>query len=241
MKFKLIIIFFFVISCAQNYTKSPYTSKGFALIYNEEDFINKVIKNKLDNTSYEIAHNKLRAGTLIKLINPSTNKSMILKNTKKVEYPEFYKILITNPVAKNLELKADLPFLEIIELKRNKSFIAEKTQIYNEEKKIHSNAPVEKVKIDNISKNKKNINKSIKNNIYIIIAEFYSIESANLLKKRIDKELTNFDSKKIIIKNKKTNKISLLSGPYNSINLMKNDYIQLKKFGFEELDLSINE
>ena len=241
MKFKLIIIFFFVISCAQNYTKSPYTSKGFALIYNEEDFINKVIKNKLDNTSYEIAHNKLRAGTLIKLINPSTNKSMILKNTKKVEYPEFYKILITNPVAKNLELKADLPFLEIIELKRNKSFIAEKTQIYNEEKKIHSNAPVEKVKIDNISKNKKNINKSIKNNIYIIIAEFYSIESANLLKKRIDKELTNFDSKKIIIKSKKTNKISLLSGPYNSINLMKNDYIQLKKFGFEELDLSINE
>ncbi len=32
-----------------------------------------------------------------------------------------------------------------------------------------------------------------------------------------------------------------MSGPYNSINLMKNDYIQLKHFGFEELDISINE
>ena len=40
---------------------------------------------------------------------------------------------------------------------------------------------------------------------------------------------------------KNKNKIRLLSGPYRSINLMKNDYIQLKNFGFEELDISINE
>ena len=53
--------------------------------------------------------------------------------------------------------------------------------------------------------------------------------------------LENFDSKKLRIKTKKTNKITLISGPYKSINLMKNDYIQLKNYGFEELDLSINE
>ena len=40
---------------------------------------------------------------------------------------------------------------------------------------------------------------------------------------------------------KKTNKISLLSGPYKSINLMKNDYIILKNFGFEELDIITND
>ena len=62
-----------------------------------------------------------------------------------------------------------------------------------------------------------------------------------VLFKRIKNELIGFDSKKIKIKTKKTNKISLLSGPYNSINLMKNDYIQLKNFGFEDLDISINE
>ena len=77
--------------------------------------------------------------------------------------------------------------------------------------------------------------------IYIVIAEFYSLGSANNLLKRISKELKNFESKNLFIKTKKTNKITLLSGPYNSINLMKNDYIQLKKFGFEELDISINE
>ena len=77
--------------------------------------------------------------------------------------------------------------------------------------------------------------------IYIIIGDFYSKNSAILLKKRIAKELSNFNSKKLYLKSKKSNKITLLSGPYNSINLMKNDYIQLKNFGFEELDISINE
>ena len=84
-------------------------------------------------------------------------------------------------------------------------------------------------------------NKVIKVEFYIIIAEFYSKDSANLLKKRITQELKNFDTKKLYINSRKSNKITLLSGPYSSINLMKNDYIQLKKFGFEELDITINE
>ena len=33
----------------------------------------------------------------------------------------------------------------------------------------------------------------------------------------------------------------VLVGPYKSINLLKNDYIELKFFGFEELDIFINE
>ena len=41
-----------------------------------------------------------------------------------------------------------------MEIKKNKSFIAEKAKIYNEEKKISSKAPVASVKISNISKNK---------------------------------------------------------------------------------------
>ena len=48
MKFKLIILFIILTSCAQTYTsskqKKPFVSKGFAYIYNEEDYINKVIK-----------------------------------------------------------------------------------------------------------------------------------------------------------------------------------------------------
>ena len=245
MKYKLIVLFLFLISCVQNYSKlelnQPFNSKGFAYIYNDEDFTNKVIKKKLDNSSLQIAHNKLRPGSLVKIINVKTNHSIILKNSKRIKYPEFYKILITEPVADKLNLKATLPLVEVIEVKKNKSFVAKKTKIFKEEEKIHSNAPVENVKIDNISKNDKSKKKVIKDKFYIIIAEFYSKNSASLLKKRITQELTNFDSKKLYIRSKKSNKITLLSGPYNSINLMKNDYIQLKNFGFEELDISINE
>jgi len=245
MKYKLIILLLFLTSCAQNYTKlelnKPFSSKGFAYIYNDKDFINKVIKRKLDNSSFQIAHNKLKPGSLIKIINIKTNDSIILKNSKRFEYPEFYKILITKPVADKLNLPIDLPLVEVIEVKKNKSFVAKKTKIFKEEEKTHNNAPVESVTINNISKNKKSKNKIVKDKFYIIIAEFYSKNSASLLKKRITQELTNFDSKKLYINSKKSNKITLLSGPYSSINLMKNDYIQLKNFGFEELDISINE
>ena len=165
---------------------------------------------------------------------------MILKINSRFKYPEFYKILITQPVADKLNLENDLPLVEILVIKKNKSFIAKKSKIFNEEKKIHSNAPVEIVKIDNLSKTAK-IKKNKKDKIFIIIAEFYSYESAKVLQKRITKVLPDFDTTKMKIKLKKANKFTLLSGPYTAVNLLKNDYIQLKKFGFEELDVSINE
>ena len=40
---------------------------------------------------------------------------------------------------------------------------------------------------------------------------------------------------------KKSNEFEVLSGPYRSINLLKNDYINFKIFGFEELEIFINE
>ena len=165
-------------------------------------------------------------------------------NTKLIKYPEFYKILLTQKVANKLNLVNELPFIEVLEIKKNKSFVAKKTKIFKEEEQIHSNAPVELVKIDNISKNnyKDKTRKKLDNEkIYIIIGDFYSQSSTDALVKRITKNLSNFDSNKLTTKMKNRNKIRLLSGPYRSINLMKNDYIQLKNFGFEELDITINE
>ena len=58
--------------------------------------------------------------------------------------------------------------------------------------------------------------------------------------KRIIKEIPDYDNQKLLIK-KSNKEINLISGPYNTINLMKNDYILLKNFGFEELDITTNE
>ena len=245
MKYKLFIFIIFIYSCSSNYTKvdnrKSYSASGFAYIFNEKDYELKKIKKKLNNEYFQIAHKDLKVGTLIKLINPKTKESIVLKNFKKIDYPDFYKILITKPVAVKLRIDKELPLIEILEIKKNKSFIAKKAKIFNEEKKIPLKAPVTSVQISNISK-KKNVDVKKKNeNIYIYIASFYTKEAANLLKKRIIKDVPNYDMKKLRIKKKSNKEFEVISGPYKSINLLKNDYIDIKNFGFEELDIYINE
>ena len=244
MKFKLFIFIFFVFSCSPQLKtfnqKKTYTAKGFAYVYNDNDFRNKIILGKLNNEELQISHQNLKTGTLIKIVNPINNKSIILKNIKRIKYPDFYKILITKPIMDELELSNDLPILEISEIKKNKSFIAEKAKIYNEERKISSNAPVTSVKISNISKDKKEKIKR-KQKIFIHIATFYSADTANFLKQRILNEVSNFDIKKLKINQVNKKQTQVISGPYTSVNLLKNDYIKLKSFGFEELDIYTNE
>ena len=159
MRYKFFLILLILTSCSSNYTKfenrEVYNSKGFAYIYNEEDFLNKTIKSKLDNSKLQVSVQKLRTNTLLKLINPNTKEYIILKNTRKIMYPDFYKILITQPVADKLNIQKDLPLIEILEIRKNKSFIAKKAKIFKEEEKVQSKAPVTTVKISNISKDKK--------------------------------------------------------------------------------------
>ena len=245
MKFKFFIILLFLVSCTYNnnnfISKKVYSSKGFAYIYNEQDYNDRIIKGKLDNSKIQISHQKIKTNALVKIINPKNKESIIIKNFKKVKFPDFYKILITKPLAEKLNINPEIPLVEIIEIKKNKSFIAEKAKIFNEEKKISSNAPVTSVKISNISKNKKNKTKKNSIKFNILIASFYSKDTAIFLKERIIKEVSSYDSKKLNIYKSKNNEINLISGPYKAVNLMKNDYILLKKFGFEELDIIIDE
>jgi hypothetical protein len=246
MKFnKLIFILFFLVSCSPHYTKldnrKPYNSTGIAYIYNTTDFENKIINKKLNNELLEISHKDLKVGTLIKLINPKTKEYVVLKNLKKIQYPDFYKILITKKVANKINIDNKLPLVEILEVKKNKSFIAKKAKIFQEEKTISSNAPVTSVKIANISKKKDKKNNIKSEKIYILVASFYTKEAANLLMNRIATETPGYDIKKINIKKRTNKEFEVISGPYKSINLLKNDYISLKIFGFEELEIFINE
>ena len=241
MKFKLLFsILFFLVSCTTSsklYNKTPFNSSGFAYIYNDNDYENNLIKGKLDNTKLEISNSELKLNSLIKITNPKTKESMVLKNTKKIEYPDFYKIIITEKVAKKLNINAELPFVEISEIKKNKSFVAKKAKIFNEEKKLPSNAPVTSVEISNISKNKDFKKSQKKEEFFILIGSFSQKTVAEYLKNRIIKEIPNYNSKNLRIIKKSNTENNLLSGPYYTINLMKNDYILLKNLGFEELNI----
>ena len=112
--------------------KEVYSAK-VAIIFNDQDFNKKIIKGKMNNDLMQISHQNLKTGSLIQITNPINKESIILKNLKRIKYPDFYKVLITKSVANKLNLDLDLPILEITEIK-NKSFVAKKAKIFQEEK-----------------------------------------------------------------------------------------------------------
>jgi len=239
MKFKIIFIILFLYSCSagslqQNKsTFIPYTSKGFALIYEEKDYTNKIVSRKLNQNELQIAHNRLRTNSIVTITNPKNKKSLTLKVSKKLKYPDFFTVLITKKVADILELDTNMPFVDLQQRIKNKSFVAKKAVTFSEEKAASNKAPVTKVKIHNISIQKKSIKKNKK--FSIIIGEFYSKESAYHLKGRLEK---NYVAKEALkVKKLGKNKFQLSAGPYTSINTLKNTYFQLNKYGFDNLDI----
>ena len=77
MKFSSIFLIILLLSCSSNYTyinKKNYTAKGFAYIYNDYDYSQKIIKGKMDNKIMQISNQNLKTGTLIKISNPKIMK-----------------------------------------------------------------------------------------------------------------------------------------------------------------------
>tara|TARA_B100000780_G_scaffold272148_2_gene233982 strand:- start:1361 stop:2068 length:708 start_codon:yes stop_codon:yes gene_type:complete len=235
MKYK--IIFFLVLTSCVNatyYDKNNflYSAQGFAFI-----------ENKLfENTDKEffVSHNKLKLGTKIRISNPSNKKFIEAIVKKKIKYNNFYKVLINQNIAKELNLNLNFPYVEITEIRLNKSFIAKKAVTQNIEKKIANKAPVTKINIDNLAKPKKIIKNQTKT-YSILVAEFYNLSSAEMLKKRLNTILVKFNYHLIYINKKDNKSYELLMGPYNTINKLKNDYIELSDSNFEDLDIKIND
>ena len=242
MKYKIFLFLILLYSCSSESIQNkksnfvPYSSKGFALIFNEDDYRNKVISHKLNTDKYEIGHNKIRKNSIVIITNPENKKSVTLKVSKKVKYPDFFKVVITDKISKKLGLSPDLPFVDIQERVKNKSFIAEKAVTFSEEKNVLTKIPVTKVKIDNISNIKAgNKNQKKAKKYSIIIGDFYSKDWANNLIDLLVNENIKRDAFKV--KKLKKNKYQLTAGPYSSINTLKNHYFKLNKYGFEDLDI----
>ena len=242
MKFSLFFFILLITACSgQTVDKGnidPYYSSGFALIYNEDDFNQKIISSKLNNSELEIGHSLIKKNSIIKITNPDNKKSIELKVTKKIEYPNFFKIIITNKVAEKLALDKNIPFVDIEERFKNKSFVAKKAVTFSEEQKVSNKAPVTKVKIDNISTKKIIGNKKIKK-YEIIVGEFFSEESAINLKDTLEHMYVKKGSLKV--KKLAKNKFRLFAGPYSSINTLKERYFELNRYGFEDLDIIQND
>jgi hypothetical protein len=217
--------------------KKLYSSSGFALIYDDALYSQGIVSKRLANDEIAVMHSVIKRNADIKIINPLTLKEITTRVFKRADYPKIFNIVISRKMAEELELDFDNPYVEVIQLKKNATFIAKKGTTYEEEKNVAAKVPVEKIEIDNLSTKKiikKQKNKNSKKLFFLIISDFYYQDSALDLKEELytKTRLNNLSIKKINDK-----KYRLYAGPFKNFNSLKLTYISLNKIGFDDLNI----
>jgi len=248
MKYKhfLLFLIFFLISCESHKSKVKYTdsfelysNKGFALIYNDKLYKNKTVNRKINERSLIVFNDKLEKDTVVKITNLLNGKDLIAKIGKNSKYPLFYNSVISNRIAKDLDIDKSEPYIKIQTINTKSSFIINKAKTFDEEKKVADKAPVESISIQNIGINekinKKNYLNKINNFNYIIkFADLYFEDSAFLLKKRLKLE---FNIENVFIKKISINNYRVYKGPYKNLESLKNEFNNINKLDFENIEI----
>jgi len=215
-------------------------NKGFALIYDDDLYKNKIIDKRLDERSLIVFQKNLKINTNVKITNILNNKSLIATVGKNSKYPSFNNIVISSRIAKELDLDTEQPYVEILEIIQNSIFIAKKTKTYEEEKTVAIKAPVNNISISNLNKVKKIEKKVIKKKFsYTIkIADFYFKDTALLMINRIK---TESSIKKPKIKKISDKKYRVYLGPFSNINSLQNSYNSISILQFENIEIIKND
>jgi hypothetical protein len=249
MKFKTVIIYLILLiftGCDQYNVDSSkkintkiekkYKNSGFTLVYNDNfDF------KKLDSRSLKIFHKSLKKKSFVKITNPINKKSLIAEvSSNNVKFSSFYNSVVSNRIAETLELDLKEPFVEIILISKNTTFIVKKAKTFDEEKEVAEKAPIDGIKISNLSiantENKKqSLNKKFSYSIKI--ADFYYEKTARLMIDRIKNETTLANFK--IIQLSKTN-YRLIMGPFNDIKSLRDSFEKIDALYFENLEILKN-
>ena len=246
MNFKfylILLISFFIYSCDRVSNKkieiapsNKYKNHGFALIYNED------LKNlkRLDHRSLNIYHKYLKKKSLVKITNPINGKAIIAEvKSNKVKFSDFYNSVVTSRIVETLELDENEPYIEIILISNNTSFVAKKSKTFEEERSVAEKAPVDGIQINDLNETiKKKENKKNKVFSYSIkVADFYYENTAEIMRDRILKE-TTMNSLKII--RLSPTKYRVLIGPYSDIKTLKKSFDKMNILNFENLEILKN-
>ena len=168
-KILYLVIILFITNCTtttlikNNPDKSilnGFSNKGFALIYNDNLYSEKIVSKKIDERSLIIFQKNLKNNTPVKITNILNNKSIIAKVGKKSNYPRFNNSVLSKRIAKELDLDIDQPYIEILEILENSIFVAKKTKTFDEEKSVAVKAPVNSISINDLNIDKKKIQKN---------------------------------------------------------------------------------
>ena len=217
-----------------------HKNKGFALIYSDVLYEDKIITQKINERDLMIFQKNLKRNTQVKITNILNNKSLIAKVGKKSNYPSFNNSVISIRIASELDLDINEPYVEILEIPKNSLFVAKKAKTYEEEKNVANKAPVNSISINNLNKVKTDNKKVSKNEFsYIIkIADFYFKDTARVMLKRItdDTKIKNPKIKKISNKNYR-----VYLGPFSSINSLQKSFNDINILKFENIEIIKND
>ena len=234
------LLFFFITSCAEykinnkssQDEKKLFSSSGFALVYDESLYNDGIVNKRIKTEGIIVLHSFLKKNTPIKIINPINSKVISTKVYSKANYPNIFVTIISKEIAQILDLDLENPYIEIFEIKKNKTFIAKEQKTFDEEKQVANKAPVEKIEIDDLSVVKTTSKTKIEHNYILLISDFYYLDSAESLKLELTQK-TKLDGFAINKINNK--KYRLYIGPFQNFNSLKSTYISLNKLGFDEL------
>tara|TARA_B100000674_G_scaffold267814_1_gene221072 strand:- start:58 stop:807 length:750 start_codon:yes stop_codon:yes gene_type:complete len=248
MSYRILIIIavFFIQSCdisnkslskkVDVEVKSKYRNSGFALIYS--DNLNNI--KKLEDRSLKIYHKSLKKRSKVKITNPKNGNSLIAEvKSNKVQFSNFYNSILSTRIVEILELDIKEPFVEIILVSKNSTFIAKKAKTFDEERTVAQKAPVDGIQINDLNFKEKKSSKKV-NKIFsysIKVADFYYKNTAETMMDRIKKETTLQNIN--IVKLSKT-KYRLLIGPFNDIKSLKKSFEKMNFLNFENLEILNN-
>ncbi len=216
--------------------EEKYKNLGFALIYNDK--LKKI--KKIEPRSYDIYSNFLKKKSVVKITNPSNGKYLIANvKSNKIKFSNFYNSIISPRIADELELNFDEPYIEIILVSKNSTFIAKKAKMFDEEKKVAEKAPVDGIEINDLNSKKSKKKVIIERNFSysIKVADFYYKDTAEIMKNRIFNETTIKKLK--IIKLSETN-YRLLIGPFDDIKNLRDSFEKMSILNFENLEILKN-
>ncbi len=216
--------------------KIYHTSSGFALVYEDSLYEDKTVNKRINSNDVLVLHATLKTNTPIRITNLSNSKYIDTKIYKRASYPKIFSVVISKKAASLLELDIENPLVEIIELKKNRTFIAKDGNTFEEEKNVADKAPVDEIKMNDltIEETQKSEDKPDRKKFILVISDFYYEDSAVELKNDLIKKtkLNNISIKKI-----NDNKYRLLVGPFENFNALKTTYISLNNLGFESLNV----
>jgi len=213
-----------------------YKNIGFTLISNDK--LDNV--KSLDLRSLDIYHKSLKKKSTVKITNPKNGKYLIARvKSNRVKFSDFYNSVVSNRIAETLELNLEEPYIEILLIPKNSTFIAKKAKTFDEEKEVADKAPIDGIVINDLNK-KKTMKKNIKSESFsysIKLADFYYKNTALMMIDRIKQE-TLLENYKIIELSKK--KYRVLIGPFNDIKSIQESFDKIKSLNFENIEILKN-